>query len=312
MKKNELATLLSSGGKNPDLGPIEEHLHAIATEQDLPGFAIAMCAARFEEAGPALRAILDRAADGEILSEDEKTLAFRGLYILGGARDTQAWPILVRLLRRPADAIDELLGDAITESLARITAGMFDGDTDALFGLIAERSVDGYIRSALLGTATFLTWEGRIEHDRMRAFLQQFYAERLAGDGDFAWVGWLEAIALLGLRDLAPFFHRAWDEGRIDTDFLERRDFEEDLARAERAPTDIERFEDRNLGYIDDVLEALAWTNRISNLTNKLESSLLDAGWSPNEPVINPWRDVGRNDPCPCGSGKKAKKCCLG
>jgi len=25
----------------------------------------------------------------------------------------------------------------------------------------------------------------------------------------------------------------------------------------------------------------------------------------------NPFRDVGRNDPCPCGSGKKFKKCCL-
>ncbi len=28
-------------------------------------------------------------------------------------------------------------------------------------------------------------------------------------------------------------------------------------------------------------------------------------------PYINPVRDVGRNDPCPCGSGKKYKKCCL-
>ena len=27
--------------------------------------------------------------------------------------------------------------------------------------------------------------------------------------------------------------------------------------------------------------------------------------------VINDMRDVGRNDPCPCGSGKKYKKCCL-
>jgi uncharacterized protein YecA (UPF0149 family) len=25
----------------------------------------------------------------------------------------------------------------------------------------------------------------------------------------------------------------------------------------------------------------------------------------------NPHRHVGRNDPCPCGSGKKFKKCCL-
>ena len=28
-------------------------------------------------------------------------------------------------------------------------------------------------------------------------------------------------------------------------------------------------------------------------------------------PYVNPLRDVGRNDPCPCGSGKKYKKCCL-
>ncbi len=25
----------------------------------------------------------------------------------------------------------------------------------------------------------------------------------------------------------------------------------------------------------------------------------------------NPFRHVGRNDPCPCGSGKMFKKCCL-
>lgn len=23
-------------------------------------------------------------------------------------------------------------------------------------------------------------------------------------------------------------------------------------------------------------------------------------------------RDIGRNEPCPCGSGKKFKKCCMG
>lgn len=27
------------------------------------------------------------------------------------------------------------------------------------------------------------------------------------------------------------------------------------------------------------------------------------------DPVRNPMRDVGRNDPCPCGSGRKFKKC---
>lgn len=28
-------------------------------------------------------------------------------------------------------------------------------------------------------------------------------------------------------------------------------------------------------------------------------------------PYVNPQKNVGRNDPCPCGSGKKFKKCCV-
>ncbi|NBC14099.1 MAG: hypothetical protein GVY09_12290, partial [Gammaproteobacteria bacterium] len=28
------------------------------------------------------------------------------------------------------------------------------------------------------------------------------------------------------------------------------------------------------------------------------------------EPVVRATAKVGRNDPCPCGSGKKYKKCC--
>lgn len=308
MKKEELAQILGVA----ELAPIEEYLRALAGEEKLPKFAVGMCTARIEEAGPALRAALAKAAEGEALSQDEYVLAFRSLYILGAARDTTSWPILLRLLRRPADELDDLLGDAITESLPRIAAGLFDGDAESLLALIAEQSVEEYARSSLFGTATFLAWEGRVERDRMRAFLEKFYTERLAPDRHFAWEGWLSAIALLGLRDLAPLFHRAWDEGRVEPRWLDRGDFEEDLARAEAAPADIERFEDANLGYIDDVVEALSWTDRAGDDADPLESSFSDdTEWFPQEPHINPMRHVGRNDPCPCGSGKKAKKCCL-
>jgi len=29
------------------------------------------------------------------------------------------------------------------------------------------------------------------------------------------------------------------------------------------------------------------------------------------EPIVNEKAKIGRNDPCPCGSGKKYKKCCF-
>jgi uncharacterized protein len=43
----------------------------------------------------------------------------------------------------------------------------------------------------------------------------------------------------------------------------------------------------------------------------------LDTAWSdidldaPEEPYVRATPKVGRNEPCPCGSGKKYKKCCL-
>jgi hypothetical protein len=130
LKKEELETILGDDENTPDLGPIEDYLHAVATEPKLPDFAVGMCALRIEEAAPKLRAVLLRAADGEILSDDESLLLFRGLHILGAARDRESCQPLLRLLRRPFDEVDVLLGDTVTEGLAKIVTGAFDDNID--------------------------------------------------------------------------------------------------------------------------------------------------------------------------------------
>lgn len=313
MKKEELEAILGDGESRPDTGAIEDHLHALATKRALPDLAIAICSLRIEEAGPVLQALLVRAAGGEALSEADKTLLFRGLHILGGTRWRQACQPLLRLLRHPEEEIDDLLGDAITESLAKIVAGVFDDDVDALFDVITDRTTEAFTRDALMGAAAFLAWAGRIERDRMQRLLRQFHEERLADDGDPAWIGWLRAIALLGERDLAALVHQAWQEGRIPPDVLEPGDFEQDLSDAERAPGDSERFQRANLGYIEDVLAALEWTRTMDGLVDERRLEAFRPGAVPHVtmPVTNPFRHVGRNDPCPCGSGRKAKRCCL-
>lgn len=309
MKKQELEAILGDGENTPDLGPIEDYLHAVATEPKLPDVAVGMCTLRIEEAAPKLRAVLLRAADGEVLPDDESLLLFRGIHILGGARDRQACQPLLRLLRRPQEELDDLLGDAITESMAKIVAGVFDDDIDTLFALMADRSIDEFIREAFFGAATFLAWDRRIERSRLREFLVRFYEERPAENGDQAWAGWLQAIMLLGLRDLVPLVDNVWREDRLPEEWISRRQFNKDLAEAERAPDDIDRFTRNNLGYIEDVLVSLDWARGSEDVYDE-KASWADFAY-PNEPVRNPWRHVGRNDPCPCGSGKKAKKCCL-
>ena len=75
-------------------------------------------------------------------------------------------------------------------------------------------------------------------------------------------------------------------------------------------------YEGEPTGGMDAEMQALheEWlqTPR-ETLDGKKPSQLLDGGGLFPEPVVTYRREeakVGRNDPCPCGSGKKFKKCC--
>ena len=58
------------------------------------------------------------------------------------------------------------------------------------------------------------------------------------------------------------------------------------------------------------ITDAEAWT---ANQRERLGSYVADlrAYWQSKRQVVNATPKVGRNEPCPCGSGKKHKKCCL-
>ena len=277
------------------LAPIQQQIEALAVERGYPGEAVEACLRQPQQSIPLLRALLQRAARGLALSEAEAAQLFLGLHILAQLRDEPSCPALLRLLRRPSDEVQDLLGDALTETLSKVVASLYDGDADALFDTIADASVDEFVRDALWRAAAYLTFRGRIARSVMAAFIVRYDDERLAPERDMGWYGWLEAIAQLGLADLAPRVEPLWSDDRLPCNILERKHFEGDLATALRDPDDPARFEPTRAGTIDDVAAALAW-----------------ADWNgAPEPYINPMRDVGRNDPCPCGSGKKAKKCCL-
>jgi hypothetical protein len=55
-----------------------------------------------------------------------------------------------------------------------------------------------------------------------------------------------------------------------------------------------------------------AWSMQIESLQSKYLESFRDDGTMKGETVRKGMPKIGRNDPCPCGSGKKYKKCCDG
>jgi hypothetical protein len=177
-----------------------------------------------------------------------------------------------------------------------------------LFEAIADGDRDELVRDSLLRAATFLTWERRIDSARTAAFLVKFGTGELAVPKDFAWHAWIDAIALLGLRHLVPLVEQAMTKDLVDEFIFERDEFFRCLERAEGQPADVTRFTDLGIGYLDNALITLI------NFASEEDESLdwpEARGDLDIRPIVNPMRHVGRNDPCPCGSGKKAKRCCL-
>jgi SEC-C motif len=57
--------------------------------------------------------------------------------------------------------------------------------------------------------------------------------------------------------------------------------------------------------------EAGKWLRDLSIGSPSQSKRICQRGSVAGAPMVNSYKGVGRNDPCPCGSGKKFKKCCL-
>ena len=291
----------------------ESLLQALRHQVDHPATEIAVATLCAGEIEPTVLAVLDEACAAD-LDLASGRLLFRGLHILGGRRLSRGFPSLLTFLRGPQSRVDDFLGDAVTETLTRILAGMFDGNFEALCGLITDLNADSFVRDAAMGALVFLTFDRRIDPALAREFLIRFDTERLAPPDDaIAWHAWMTAVALLGLRDFSPRIDAAFQDGRISPEFADESDFDKLLSEAIERPDDATRFENENLGYIEDVLVALQRFAYADDDGRTRAEPDLSPSWpslGDRLPARNPWRNVGRNDPCPCGSGKKFKKCC--
>jgi hypothetical protein len=232
-------------------------------------------------------------------------------HLLGEWREKSAYRSLAALLRLPGDVLDTILGDSITETTNRVMAAVFDGDPDPLYDIIRDPEADEYVRAKMCQTIAMLTRRGDLPRDATAAFLRDCFSQLEPQKDCYVWSGWLDAVAWLGLTEFKPLAKEAFLRKSIHPGWLTFRDFEEDLQYTVEHPDAEPLHADGNLTLFGDtVVEMSGWAGFKPKAPGNATPNwgLLDSLGTPHR---EPLRKVGRNDPCPCGSGKKFKKCCL-
>jgi uncharacterized protein len=297
---------------------VEAAIHAFASAgHDLPRGAMRWVLDNWDEAAPGLLGVLERFVDGTDRSEEAANALFFILHLAGERRETRAFAPLCRLAK-DAEAIEAVLGDGVTTTLKGILLSTYDGDLDTLKGVIEAAEADEYVRTGALEVLAYLAATGRVSREEAEAYLLRLYDTLRPQHESFVWYGWTLAVALLGLEAMSGVVRQAFARGLIDPMVTNYDLFREDLGRTLADPERMAGFRHDRIAPLEDAIGELSgWyafsdaakQDREQRALGRNGAGLATAATS--QPVINPFKGVGRNDPCPCGSGKKFKKCCL-
>jgi uncharacterized protein len=267
---------------------------------DLPRDAMRWTLDNWDDAAPGLLEALERFANGTDRSKKAANAAFFILHLAGERRETRAFAPLCRLARE-AEAAEAVLGDGVTSTLKRILISTYDGNLDALKGVIEAAGTDEFVRIGALEALAYLMATERIAREEAEAYLLR-----------------LSMVALLGLEPWSDVVRQAFARGLISPMDMNDDNFREDLRRILTDPGRMADFKANNSAPLNDAIGELSgWYGFSDPAKRDRERHAVGREGAGRTSAATPqssaksFKGVGRNDPCPCGSGKKFKKCCL-
>lgn len=290
---------------------IDQLTHA----QGLPKAALRIASARRTELVPLFLREVDSYLALAPADRAKPTPLFFIFHLLGEWREKSAYRLMTRLLRCPSHELEAILGDAITSTSHRIMAAVCDGDPQPLYEIILDPKADQFIRSRMCETLAIVVLAGELDRAIAARFLRDAFMELRPQARCFVWSGWQSAIAMLGLSELTILVKRAFDRRFIDPQWIGYESFARDLERAITQPDQPRHPYSKEFTLFGNTVEELskwyAFSEAYQNRRGQLRDDA-DPDFLMDQPYRNPFKGIGRNDRCPCGSGKKFKQCCLG
>ena len=237
-------------------------------------------------------------------------------HLLAEWRETQAYRPIIEILRLPDEKLDLLLGDAITATAWQVVYSIFDGDFDPIISLLEDENAYEFTRSAMFQALTAIVIKSPIHRPKVLSILENFYekfgAEKHVDD-NYTWVGWVNTISDIGASELYDRVKKVFDAGGIGSQVMHWENFEEALEYGtgqKDAPSYWMSDYDNPLfgSAIDELSKWYCYSKEAIKM--EVEAIQLEK-LREKEQLFDEIKKVGRNEPCPCGSGKKFKKCCL-
>lgn len=303
-------------------------------DQVFPRHALRQAVEKKDEITPHLLKALERAADDpeEVLEAEDDSHIY-AMFLLAQFREKRAYPLIIKLTSHAPELVDDLVGDIPTEDLANILASVSMGDTRLIVELAENKEAEEFTRAAAIRSWLALVVSGDRSREEAMAYYKSLFEGGLEDRNEVVWSELVDAANDLYPEELYDHIKKAYDDGLVDEYIVhpewvdEQIDLGKDAVLADLPEwnhlvedVNVEMrawFENRERGdewdVEEDWYEEDEWDEDEEedewDAGHRRLSALNGNNFAPSAPYGAP-ENVGRNDPCPCGSGKNYKKCC--
>lgn len=263
-----------------------------------------------EKAIPYLREAIQKALDERDELDKEYQLHFYALFLLGEFQDREFFPKIVELISLPEEVLDYLIGDATTSGLPDVLYNIYNGDLDLLKHDIMDVSINEFARAAMLRVMGQLYLDGTLKLEEWKNFIKQNVHS--GTQYDYIYNEMAFAICICHFVDMLPEIRFMFDHDLMDTMCM--GDYDSCVDEMFRYDGCEQHFCESPI-IAQEMLKTWAMfeddgENNKPDMSRKdIEKLMKVVERGHNRPITK--KKVGRNDPCPCGSGKKYKYCCM-
>jgi hypothetical protein len=272
--------------------------------------AVEAAVANREEVVPELLRILDEIVGrAERLDDEGDGMAhLYAMFLLAQFREVRAYPLVVRLASLPGEMLDSLCGDFVTENLGQILASICGGDLHGIQSVIENEDADEWARGAALSGLVTLVAAGQKSREEILSYFASLFRGKLVRRCSHVWDSLIADTADLYPLELIDDIELAYQDDLVDPGYVGLDEIKGDVALGKDRVL-ARLADDPHHTLVEDTVQEMQWWDCFrDDRQTRMEIPAQTLIQPP--PFHRPSPKTGRNHPCPCGSGKKYKKCC--